>query len=218
MRRFATNPPFDAANAICFYPGDKWQLEIAVVEICTAFAGPRRIARGPLASVAPHVKAAYDSGAPELLVFDDATGRLVELDLRGSEAEVLQRVSAPPSTPARGRPRLGVTAREVTLLPSQWEWLASQPGGASGTLRRLVDAARRSATETRREAREAAYRVMSALGGDLPGFEEASRAFFAGDVHGLRGHIEAWPPDIGDYVLDLADRALAPVEPPKSPD
>ncbi len=98
----------------------------------TAFAGQRGLAAGSLQTVAAAAKAAHDEGREPILVFDDATGRTVELDFRGTAEDVLARLPAtePPAKPGRGRPRLGVTAREVTLLPRHWEWLAGQPGGA----------------------------------------------------------------------------------------
>lgn len=106
----------------------------------------------------------------------------------------------------RGRPKLGVIGREVTLLPRHWEWLSAQPGGASVALRRLVDEARRSSAPARdaRLAQERAYRVMSALAGDRPGYEEALRALFAGDRPRLEAHISDWPSDIREYTLHLA--------------
>lgn len=180
----------------------------------TAFIGMVRLATGPLPDVALAVKAALeqDAQAP-LLVFDDATGKVVDLDLRGSEAEVLARlVPAPAAVPAedtgagRGRPRLGVVAREVTLLPRHWEWLAARPGGASNALRRVVEDAMRAdgGKERARIARDAAYRFMSAMAGDLPGFEEASRALFANDRDGFDRHSAPWPPDIAAHVRRMA--------------
>lgn len=175
---------------------------------CTAFANGRRIARGSLAEIAPAVKSAYDRGAAPLLIFDDATGQLVEMDLRGSLDETLARLkdAAPPRPVARGRPKLGVTAREVTLLPGHWDWLGSQPGGASSTLRRLVEQARKAGGDDIRKAGEAAYRVMSALAGDLPGFEEASRAFFAKDFVRFAIIADNWPSDIRSYVREQVER------------
>ena len=172
---------------------------------CTAFDGHRLLARGPLPEVALAVKAATEAGATG----PHATGMVVDLDLRGSEAEVVARL-AQPSDPAeprgRGRPKLGVIAREVTLLPRHWEWLSAQPGGASAVLRRLVDEARRTnaGEGARRAAREAAYRFMSATSGDLPGFEEAARALFAGNREAFRSRIEKWPRDMRDYAETLA--------------
>jgi len=170
----------------------------------TAFAGLRLIARGDLAAVA---RAAHANRGEQLQVFDDATGRPVELDLRGSVVEVLARLPPPAEPPklTRGRPKLGVIAREVTLLPRHWDWLGAQPGGASAALRRLVDQARRDAggADAVRQAQEVTYRVMTALAGDLAGYEEATRALFAND----RGRFEQltahWPPDVGDYVREL---------------
>ena len=104
---------------------------------CSAFAGHELIAHGQLRDVALAAKAAWDDGRAKLLIFDDETGRQIEVDFRGGAAEVAAKLTSPP--PQRGRPRLGVTSREVTLLPSHWEWLAEQPGGASAALRRLVD-------------------------------------------------------------------------------
>jgi uncharacterized protein len=174
----------------------------------TAFAGSRLIARGELADVA---RAAHACRGDQPLLFDDATGRPVELDLRGSVDDVLARLppSTPEAKPLRGRPRLGVTAREVTLLPRHWDWLAAQPGGASAALRRLVDQARRATGEldATRKAQEATYRVMTALAGDLPGYEEATRALFASDRGRFEELIARWPADIADYVRDLNAQA-----------
>jgi hypothetical protein len=166
---------------------------------CTAFDGQRMLSSGPLGEVAMAVKRAGDRGANgPVLVFDDATGAVVDLDLRGTKAEIMERLTqrgvagASAAVPAadggdggpraRGRPKLGVVPREVTLLPRHWEWLAAQPGGASVVLRRLVEEARRgdAGPGEARARREAAYKFMSAVAGDLAGFEEATRALFAG--------------------------------------
>jgi hypothetical protein len=177
----------------------------------TAFAGSRLVARGDLAAV---IGAAHANRDASPLIFDDATGRIVEFDLRGPVEEVLARLPMPagPSKPARGRPKLGVTAREVTLLPRHWEWLATQPGGASAALRRLVDQARRETVDAdvRRRAQEVTYRLMTTLAGDFPGYEEATRALFANDRPRFDLLTAAWPGDIGDYVRELNARADAP--------
>ncbi|MET0400537.1 MAG: DUF2239 family protein [Longimicrobiaceae bacterium] len=185
----------------------------------TAFDGHQRLASGPLHDVALAVKRAAGGGAAgPLLVFDDATGRVVDVDTRGTEAEVVARLSpggsaaggtveSDPAAPrGRGRPRLGVVAREVTLLPRHWEWLAAQPGGASVALRKLVEEARRGGADAdrRRAARDAAYRFASALAGDLPGFEEAARALFADDRERFGALVAAWPEDVRDHAAALA--------------
>lgn len=104
----------------------------------------------------------------------------------------------------RGRPKLGVVAREVTLLPRHWEWLAAQPGGASVALRKLVEEARRSQSGRARQAQERAYHFMNAMAGDLPGFEEATRALFAGDREGFAERIAGWPTDVREHAAWLA--------------
>lgn len=179
--------------------------------LVTAFKGVQRLAAGPLADVALAVKAAAAAGE-SLLVFDDGSGRVIDLDLRGSDEDVRARLTpAGEAAPrGRGRPRLGVTAREVTLLPRHWDWLAAQPGGASVTLRRLIDEARQreQGATGKRAARDAAYRFAHALAGDLPGFEEAARSLFAGDHEGLARHIADWPPDVRDYLVKLAAGAV----------
>lgn len=192
----------------------------------TAFAGHRLLARGALAEVALAVKQAQagrandnDNGA--ILVFDDQTGKQVDLDLRGADADIRKRYQpSPEAAPkqadetdgadaaprGRGRPKLGVVPREVTLLPRHWDWLAAQPGGASVALRKLVEQARRDneASDRQRQRQEAAYHFMSSMAGNLPGFEEATRALYAGDRAGFARQVAAWPQDVRDYAMALA--------------
>lgn len=187
-----------------------------------AFVGQRRLASGTAGEVALAVKRATQPLHQPIIIFDDGTGRSIDFDLRGEDREVLARLEklAPPpaetaEAPAeprgRGRPKLGVVAREVTLLPRHWEWLNAQAGGASVALRKLVDEARRAsgAKDRERQARDAAYHFMSTMAGDLPQFEEASRALFADDRRRFTGLIADWPADIRDHIVKLAysDRA-----------
>jgi len=193
-----------------------------MTETFTAFEGQRRLVSGPLAEVALAIKHTERHAMEPIAIFSDATGRAIDLDLRGGPDEVLARlpetVAASPRSEAmpgeprgRGRPRLGVVAREVTLLPRHWEWLNAQPGGASVALRRLVDEARRSSgdRDRQRAARDAAYHFMSAMAGNLPHFEDASRALFADDRRRFVSRIANWPADVRDHVVKLAynDRA-----------
>jgi len=188
--------------------------------LLTLFDGQQIVARGSRGVVAQALAAAiHQRRNGPLLAFSDRTGLVVDLDWRGSDAEIAARyepaAADTASTDAEdgpdqrprgpGRPRLGVTAREVTLLPSHWEWLATQRGGASVTLRRLVEEARRSSTQSdqARAARDASYRFLHAVGGDLPGFEEVSRALFAGDRVRLESLLEPWPDDVRQYALYL---------------
>ena len=188
---------------------------------CTAFVDGHRVAAGELRHVAIKAKQAVDARAhAQLLVFDDRDGSQIELDLRGSMTDLMQRLSgeAPIAAPqdetparrGRGRPRLGVVAREVTLLPRHWQWLNAQPGGASVALRKLVEDARRNRAQSdhARGCQEAAYRFMHAMAGNQPGFEEATRALFAQDVTGLEQHMAGWPDDIREHALMLAADAL----------
>lgn len=190
----------------------------------TAFDGSRRLASGALPHVAAAAKAAIDADETvQILVFEDATAGVVELDLRGSAAAVVERATRlaspldaqaaetdPVEAKRPGRPKLGVTSREVTLLPRHWDWLNAQPGGASVALRKLVEEARR-ANEGRdriRAAQNAANRFMTAMAGNQPGFEEASRALFAADAERFAAQIAGWPHDIRDYVQSLAAGAF----------
>ncbi len=195
--------------------------------LCTAFQGPYRIASGGLREVAAIAKTAHDRrGLLPLLFFDDTTSEHIEVDLRGSQADVAHRfeqddpvfhapiipASPPAAAAARGvgRPKLGVVAREVTLLPRHWEWLARQSGGASVALRKLIDEAKRSheLRDRTRAAQESAYRFMSVMAGDEPGFEEATRALFASDQEKFEREVERWPNDIRDHASVLANRAF----------
>src|SRR4051794_18274604 len=103
------------------------------VQSCTAFEGYRRIASGEVSYVATKAKVVFDrAGRSPVLIFDDQTSELVEIDLRGTRKEVVERLKTSrlcadpkmddvPRGP--GRPKLGVVAREVTLLPRHWQWL-----------------------------------------------------------------------------------------------
>src|SRR5690606_4792515 len=160
-----------------------------------------------------HVYAQAATDCP-VLVFSDDTGRVVDLDLRGTREDVAQRYAeatqpqevTPQEAPrGRGRPKLGVVPREITLLPRHWEWLASQQGGASQTLRRLVDEARKAdgGRTQAKTAQERTYRFVTALAGDLPDYEEAVRALFASDRAALDRHMQAWPADVRQYALRM---------------
>ena len=197
----------------------------------TSFDGQRHLASGTLPTVALAIKRALELGAAgPVLIFDNRTGRSIDVDMRGSDDEIRARLTDRPGargTPSamrraegaeeadaqeaaaprgRGRPKLGVIAREVTLLPRHWDCLSAQPGGASVALRKLVDEARRTHTErdARRLAHERAYHFMSAMAGDFPGFEEATRALFADEASGFQMRVADWPADIRRHIEWLA--------------
>ena len=197
-----------------------------------AFAGSRRIESATPTEVTRAAKLAVDEGEHAVLVFDEA-GRVVDIDYRGSHEDVITRLgliddastqsngngkaedSSPylenPAPRGRGRPRLGVVAREVTLLPRHWDWLATQPGGASAAVRRLVDSARQSSVDRDRirTAKESAYRFISAMAGNEQGFEEATRALFAGDETRFAAMSDSWPRDVRDHARALSRQAFA---------
>ncbi len=191
------------------YPGNnRWMEQGSSYSV---FAGPRHIITGDLQTVLVRTKEFLErSDDPNVLVFDDESGRQVEFDFRGSVDEVLAReMPAPRSGP--GRPKLGVVSREISLLPRHWDWLESQPNGISAALRRLVEEAskREPAKQRARRAREAAGRVMTALAGDLAGFEEALRALYAGDGERFRRLIRKWPADIRAHLARVTEHAFA---------
>lgn len=187
-------------------------MSVTAETLCTAFRGERRLAAGDALSVARAVRTALDAepDGPPVLVFDDATGKVVDLDLRGSDDELAWRLSPPPLPRGPGRPKLGVVAREVTLLPRHWEWLNAQPGGASVALRKLVDEARKGgeAKDRVRRAQENAYRVMLELAGDRPGYEEAVRALYAADRARFEALTAEWPADVRGYAGAMAADAF----------
>lgn len=199
----------------------------------TAFSGEHMFASGPASEVALAVKAAQDlDNATTVLIFDDVTGRQIDFDLRGSNKEIVQRLKASPGrqpearsakaqqadSPSAGetrrtsgRPKLGVVAREITLLPRHWEWLGEQPGGASVTLRKLVDAARKApgGDISVKQAQQAADRFMGAMLGNQPGYEEATRALYAGNRDRFTALSKDWPADLRDHARKLATPAFA---------
>jgi hypothetical protein len=184
----------------------------------STFDGFRRLVTGSLAEAALACRHALAAQPDQpVLIIDNASGRNIDVALEGSDEELAARLAPRPAPPTdaepaadaprgRGRPKLGVVPREVTLLPRHWEWLATQPGGASVTLRRLVEDARRSHADRdrMRRAQGRAYQFMLAVAGDLPGYEEATRALFANDHDKLEREIALWPSDVREHALMLA--------------
>ncbi len=188
-------------------------------DMFTAFSGQRRIATGPIGDVALAVKDWLDRGGDAALIFDDGTGQQIDLDLRGTPEEVLARLAEHPwlqRQQARaerrtgpGRPKLGVTSREVSLLPRHWDWLNEQPGGASATLRKLVEARMKASQgqDRARRAHEAASKFAWTMGGNLPQYEEVARAMARRDDARFETLVADWPADIRDHLKALMQRA-----------
>ncbi len=187
----------------------------------SAFAGLQKIVSGDIETMLRCTKARMETGETEpVLIFEDQTGKQLDFDFRGTADEVVARLAShphfrpqEPPRPARsgpGRPGLGVICREVSLLPRHWDWLSQQAGGSSATLRRLVDNERKrtAGADRERQAWDAAGKFMWAMAGNLPGFEEASRALYAKDVPQFENMIRDWPKDLRDHLLCLVQEAL----------
>ena len=179
----------------------------------TTFVGPLRLVTAPLAEMLRQTRLHLESkGDQGVIVFADATGRHADFDFSGTLEQVLER-ALPPAKLAQsqpigpGRPKLGVVSREVSLLPRHWQWLEGQRGGASASLRRLIDEARKAdpAGERRRLATEAAGRFMTIMAGDLPGYEEATRALYSHDAERLQQLTAGWPEAVQSHILYLLD-------------
>jgi hypothetical protein len=175
----------------------------------TVFAGDRQLISADQRSMLARVWEHLEGGGEPVLIFDDRDGRQIDFDFRGTLDEVLARAAPPTRRPGPGRPKLGVVSREVSLLPRHWEWLERQPRGISSALRHLVDEARKREPdqERARRARDAAGAFMWGMAGDRPGFEEASRALFAGDQERLEELVRDWPRDIRSHLLRLTRQA-----------
>lgn len=183
--------------------------------VLSAFVGSALLIEGPPAVVLARCKEVFDEDpGAALLIFEEESGRQVDFDLRGPLALVLSQLPPGGRPKGPGRPRLGVISREVSLLPRHWEWLEQQPQGASAALRRLVEEARRQAPDKARRARDAAASFMTAMAGNLPGYEEATRALYANDPDRVRALIAPWPPGIQGRIARWLDALCAPLAPP----
>ncbi|MDP8912624.1 MAG: DUF2239 family protein [Pseudomonadota bacterium] len=183
----------------------------------SAFLEDALIAQGSRETVMRRIEARYTAGDfSRIRVFEDATGRVIDLEHWDAGKNAAERTAAQrPPLPgqekrARGRPKLGVTSREITLLPRQWDWLATQPGGASATIRRLIEEARkrRSESVSAAQAREGVHRFMTEMAGDRPGYEEALRALYRSDIPAVLRIASDWPDDIRRYLERLLDREV----------
>ena len=175
----------------------------------TAFAGNRRIAAGNRDIILSELKQYTDTHDDRVLIFEDMTGKQVDFDFSGSLDDVLERGRARTVRVRPGRPKLGVVGREVSLLPRHWDWLEDQPNGISAAIRRLVDEARKRepGAQRARRLRDGIARFMWSMGGDLPNFEEATRALYGETDARLEDLIASWPGDVREHVVRLVAEA-----------
>ena len=165
-----------------------------------AFRDGVRLIQGPAAAVAGYLKRLpTDEQRSVILIFDAVTSQRIDFELWGSVEQVEKRYE-PKAAPAA---QPGPLIRPAALLERHWAWLNEQPAGASATLRRLVEQARRSPAERERLAKNSAYRFIADVAGDAENFEEACRALFAGEFERLRSLTEAWPPDVRSHLEEL---------------
>lgn len=184
----------------------------------TLFDGFQILACGSLEEVTLVAKRHLRSSPhSQLLAFSDQTGQQMDLDIRGSSKEIKERLkifspSAPVQRSGAGRPKLGVIAREVSLLPAHWEWLANQAGGASSAIRKLIDEKLKGPSAEREKLKfvqEVTYKVLSALAGNLPNFEDAIRYLYRRDRKQFESKMKDWPKDVRMYALKLSESVFA---------
>ncbi len=184
------------------------------------FRAERKLAAGSLATLVQTLHGFSPAEREGVLIFEVATGRELDVDLRGTAQDLTRRyppastsVDDAPAPRKRGRPKLGVVGREVTLLPRHWQWLDTQRGGASAALRRLIDQARKefAGEDAARAAQDRTNRLLTTLAGNLPGFEEAIRALYARDQVGFEHQLSSWPVDLRDTALQFANDVWPPL-------
>lgn len=183
-------------------PAETFPDPTTAAQTYAAFADNRLVAAGSLEDVLRATKKRAGKGVKPVLIFEEASGRQADFDLRGSVDEVVARTRNE-AKPGPGRPRLGVVSREVSLLPRHWDWLENQPNGASAAIRRLVDEARHNETgiERGRHVRNGINRFLWSLAGDFANFEEVARALDAREDSRLDGLMSSWPKDVREYVF-----------------
>ncbi len=195
-------------------------MDLSSNRLCTAFAGTQRLATGHLTFVAQAVKSSLENGDKrEIVIFDNHTSEVIEVDFRGSQEEVAkqfspaagEKESEPAPTKSRGRPKLGVVAKEITLLPRHWDWLNQQPASVSATLRKLVEQASRQNQQAAnaRQAQDIVYRFINVVASHLNEYEEALRALYAKDGDKFQQLIREWPADVVAHLKKLAPPAFA---------
>ncbi|MES2802482.1 MAG: DUF2239 family protein [Bdellovibrionota bacterium] len=179
----------------------------------TVFAGFKIISQGNIEEVAIATKKYLKKEDDvRLLIFSDLSGKQMDLDLSGADKDVIDRLSvykaaeASVSVSGPGRPKIGVKPREVSLLPLHWEWLSTQSGGASATIRRLVDEKMKAPTpkDKIKQTQESVYTFLNSIAGDLTNFEDAIRFLYRQDEAKFKDAIADWPKDLKKHTLTLS--------------
>ncbi|MBC7539648.1 MAG: DUF2239 family protein [Bacteriovorax sp.] len=179
----------------------------------TAFDGHKLFGQGDLSEIVIKIKKQLGkSDNASIIIFSDNTGKVFDFNFQGTLSDVKKRLDmyiqteVPEVNAGAGRPKLGVISREISLLPQHWEWLATQPGGSSSTLRKLVDEAKKktSGGPSIKQTQEIVHRFASAMAGDFEGFEEALRALYRKDKGLFHAQMKNWPEDIRDYIIELS--------------
>ncbi|MCH7331632.1 DUF2239 family protein [Acinetobacter modestus] len=168
----------------------------------TAFLNEQCLASGLLADVAIAIQQHANQSNSTILIFNDQTGRQIDLDLSGSEQNIQQRYAEPEMVKKVGRPKLGVISREITLQQKHWDWLDQQSSSASAVIRKLIDKELNdpNSESNRMLAKQATDRFMSAMLGNMPNYEEATRALYQGDREVFLDLIRDYPKDIKEYL------------------
>ncbi len=161
------------------------------------------LATGSLQDIVTTVKGINNDIEP--IVLQQENLKRIDFSWRGDTDSILATISADKApVKKRGRPKLGVTSKEVTLLPRHWEWLSAQRGGASVTLRRLIDDARNnaSAEEITLLEQQRLDGFMRLILGDEAGYEEASRALFRNSKASFEEAIREWPAELVTLIME----------------
>lgn len=167
----------------------------------TAFVGNTRLITDSLLNVALAIKNQQHDSAP-ILIFEDQTGKQIDVNITGSESDIQQRYAELETVKKVGRPKLGVISREITLQQKHWDWLDLQNSSASAVIRKLIDQELNNAQSESNimMTKQTTDRFMSAMLGNMPNYEEATRALYQGNKEGFLELIQDYPNDLKEYL------------------
>lgn len=181
--------------------------KMSIANRYTAFRGDTRIITDSLFNVA---LALQKQSEMNVLVFNDQTGQQIDLDLSGSEDDLKQRYTEVEYVKKVGRPKLGVISREITLQQKHWNWLDQQSSSASAVIRKLIDKELNdpSSESNIMLAKQAIDHFMLAMLGNMPNYEEATRALYQGNKSHFLALIHNYPKDLKVYLELKAQTAF----------